>query len=83
MSGTPSESHFVKVLETDSLIDIALIKTPLDGQDVRYFLQGENMKFIRPVDPVLLMVAEEDVERAIQLLKPLKLRYMQTMFGKW
>jgi len=41
------------------------------------------MKFIRPVDPVLLMVAEEDVERAIQLLKPLKLRYMQTMFGKW
>ncbi len=77
-----SDSKFVKVLETDSLSDIALIKSTLDVEDVRYFLQGENMKFIRPVDHVLLMVEEEDVKKVIELLKPLKLNYMQLIFAK-
>jgi len=66
---------FVKVLETDSLTDVALIKSVLDSAKVRYYLKGENMKFIRPVDPVLLMVAEADLTKAIELLKPLKLRF--------
>ncbi len=77
-----NESTFVKVLETDSLTDIALIKSALDDQDVRYFLQGENMKFVRPVDPVILMVAREDVETVRELLKPLKLSYVPFNFGK-
>jgi hypothetical protein len=76
------ESAFVKILETDSLADIALIKSALDDQDVRYFLQGENMKFLRPVDPVLLMVAQEDVDTVLELLKPLKLSYVPFVFGK-
>ncbi|MFI5253753.1 MAG: DUF2007 domain-containing protein [Bacteroidota bacterium] len=75
------EPTFVKILETNSLTDIALIKSVLDEEDIKYFLQGENMKFIRPVDPVLLMVAEEDVQRAIELLKPLKLNYAPMVFG--
>jgi|GEM_PF-4591320 len=77
-----SDSKFVKVLETDSLTDIALIKSALDVEDVRYFLQGENMKFIRPVDHVLLMVVEDDVQRVIELLKPLKLNYMPMILDK-
>ena len=77
-----SDSKFVKILETDSLTDIALIKSTLDAEDVRYFLQGENMKFIRPVDHVLLMVEEEDVEKVVELLKPLKLNYMPMIFAK-
>ena len=75
-----SESAFVKVLETDSLTDIAVMKGALDSEGVRYFLQGENMKFIRPLDRTILMVAEEDVNRVIDLLKPLKLNYALMTF---
>jgi hypothetical protein len=76
-----TEAPFVKILETDSLTDIALIKSALDCEGVRYFVQGENMKFIRPVDPAVLMVAEEDVQRAVKLLRPLKLSYSGLIFG--
>jgi hypothetical protein len=80
---TKSESAFVKVLETNDLTDIALIKSALDRTDVRYFIQGENMMFIRPVTgPAILMVAGEEVEEAVKLLKPLKLRFMRMIFQK-
>lgn len=71
---------FVRVLETDSLTDIASIKSTLDAEGVRYYLQGENLKYLRPLDPAVLMVAEEDAHRAIELLSPLKLHYI--LFGK-
>ncbi len=73
------EPTFVKILETDSLTDIALIKSVLDAEAVEYFVQGENLKFLRPVDHAVVMVAEQDVKRAVEFLKPLKLRYQ--MFG--
>lgn len=69
------KSVFVKVLETDSLTDIALIKSTLNAGEVEYFIQGENMKFIRPFDPAILFVTENDAQNAIDLLKPLKLNY--------
>lgn len=72
-----SKPTFVKILETDSLTDIAQIKSVLEGRGVKYFIQGENMKTIRPVDPAILMVEKEDVKKARALLKPLKLRYLQ------
>ncbi|HTK83281.1 MAG TPA: hypothetical protein VL633_13425 [Bacteroidota bacterium] len=71
-----TESAFVKVLATDSLADIALIKSVLEGEDVQYYLQGENTKFLRPVDPVLLMVAKEEVNTVLELLRPLKLSFV-------
>lgn len=70
-----SESRFVKILETGSLTDIALIKSVLDAAGVRYYIQGENMQFIRPVDSAHVMVQDEDVEKAVALIKPLKLNY--------
>jgi hypothetical protein len=75
------KSTFVKILETDSLTDVALIKSALDAAGVRYFIQGENMKFIRPVDPALLMVAQDDAKNAIELIRPLKLNYSRVVFG--
>jgi hypothetical protein len=78
-----SESTFVNVLETDSLTDIALIKATLDAEGIRYFIQGENMKYIRPGDQsARLMVHQEDVQKAVDLLKPLNLRYIQNIFAK-
>jgi hypothetical protein len=78
-----SDSTFVMVLETDSLTDIALIKANLDAEGVRYFIQGENMKYIRPGDQsARLMVHQEDVQKAVDLLKPLNLRYVRHVFDK-
>lgn len=76
------ESSFIKILETDSLTDIVSIKSVLDAEGVRYFIQGENMKFIRPSDPAQLVVLDEDVEKAVTLLKPLNLSYVRIIFGK-
>jgi hypothetical protein len=72
-----SKPALVKILTTDSLTDIAQIKSVLDSKGMRYFLQGENMKTIRPVDPVILMVEGKDEKKVLELLRPLKLRYLQ------
>jgi hypothetical protein len=77
-----SESYFVKVLETDSLSDIALIKAVLDTKKIQYFIQGENMIFIRPVDPAVLMVEEGDMKKVLNLLKPLKLNFNRIIFDR-
>lgn len=55
---------FVKILTTDNLADIAMIKTALDGSGNGFYIQGENMKFIRPVDSVMVFVANADVKKA-------------------
>lgn len=71
---------FVRVLETGSIQDIVLTKSVLEADEgIRYFFQGENVQYYRPLftDPAVLMVAEEDVKRAIELLKTLKLQYMR------
>ncbi len=70
-----ADEGFVEVLETNSLTDIALIKATLEGEDIAYFLKGENMTVIRQLDPVQLMVGKRDIDRVMDLLKPLKLSY--------
>jgi hypothetical protein len=72
------QEEFVKVLETDSVTDVALIRSALDGEKITYFLQGE--KLIRRLDPFVLMVASGDLERAVMLLRPLKLNYSPLSF---
>ena len=75
-----SESRFVKILETDSLTDIAMIKSVLDGSGIRYYIQGENVRYLRPVDSAVLMVQDEDVKKAVPLIKPLKLNHNAIYF---
>jgi hypothetical protein len=75
------DSAFVKVLETDSLSDIALIKSILDAEGIRYFIQGENAKFLQPMGPAVLMVANEDLEKATKALTPIKLNYVWSTCG--
>jgi len=78
-----AEMSFVKVLETNSLTDVALIKGALDGEKIHYYLQGETVNFLRPwLEPVLVWVASEDVDDAVELLKPLKLSYSPFHWGK-
>jgi hypothetical protein len=75
------ESTFITLLETDSLTDIALIKSVLDAEGVSYFIQGENMRFMQPGVSARLMVQEEDIGKALDLLRPLKLSYVPMVFG--
>lgn len=76
-----TEPSFVKVLETDALTDIALIKGALDSAGVEYFFQGENMKFIDSFQgPARLMIGQKDVQKVIDLLKSLKLNYVRMTF---
>ncbi len=75
------EPAFIHILKTQSLTDIASIKSVLDAEGVNYFLQGENMSHIVPyVDPAVLMVVETDVEKTIELLRPLKLNCVWMIF---
>ncbi len=76
------ETTFIKIFETHSLTDIAFVKSILDEEEIEYFLQGENMQFIQPImDPVILMVAEKDVTKVVELLKPFKLNTSGFIFG--
>jgi hypothetical protein len=75
------DSAFVKILETDSLSDIALIKSVLDAERIEYFIQGENAKFLQPMGPAILMVAREDVEKTTKVLRPMNLNYVWSTFG--
>ena len=83
MLPTDSQTTFVKILETDSLTDIAFIKSVLEEEEIEYFMQGENMKFIDTfLGPMVLMVAENDVKKVVELLEPLNLAYTRINFGK-
>ena len=71
-------STFVKLVETSSKTDIALIRGVLDSEGVRYFLQGENTMSLQGADPVVLMVSDTDVLKAVEVLTPLKLRFVES-----
>ncbi len=65
MSG--HEPTFVKVLETSSQTDIAIIKSALEGV-VEYYIRNENVAATLPYLYAALMVAEDDVPRVTEIL---------------
>ena len=69
-------SNYLPLVRTFSAKDIALIHSVLGGTNIRYFIQGENFTHVRPMaDPSILMIAEEDIEDARELLKDLPLSF--------
>lgn len=73
---------FVEVLRTSDISDIAIIKSILDGQGFHYFINGDLMLNIRPLDDARLMVAEDEAESVYELLKDVKLNYFQFKYRK-
>lgn len=73
---------FVEVLRTVDVIDIAFIKGALDNAGIHYYIKGEMMRNIRPVDPAVLMVVEDEADEAIKILKKLKLNYFRFIYKK-
>ncbi len=72
------QNDLVKLLETDSVTDVALIKSVLEAEGVPHLFQGENIKFIDPfLGPTVLLVPMEYVDTAKDLLGPLQLKYVR------
>ena len=69
-------TNYLPLVRTFSAKDIALIHSVLSGTNIRYFIKGESITHIRPMaDPSILMIAEEDIEAARELLKDLPLSF--------
>lgn len=75
MSNNPN-LKYVLVLRTFSQVDIAMIKSLLEG-NVEYYFKDENFMSIRPLlEPAILMVREDYVEEVRELLSDFELNYL-------
>jgi len=70
----PDYVNYVHLLSTCNLADIALIKSVLDGEGIVYYFQGESFTYLM-AQPTKLMVNEDDIERAKELINELELQY--------
>ena len=67
---------FIPILRTFSQVDVAMIKSLLDG-NVEYYFKDENFMSVRPMlEPTELMVREDYVDEVRELLKDFELNYM-------
>lgn len=72
----PEFVDYKEVLATFNPMDIALIKSILDAEEITYFFQGEHFLHVRPLAlPARLMVKIDQVEKAAEILKDLKLSF--------
>ncbi len=74
-----SEPDFVEykeVLSTNSPSDRAIISSILDAEGITYFFQGEFVAaYVYNAIPVRLMIREDQVEKAVEVLKDLELSF--------
>ncbi len=67
------------LIETSNPADVALIKSLLDSEGILYFVHGEAFSAVRPlVEPVRILVAEDRLEEARDLIAGLRLAYDPT-----
>ncbi len=71
----PEYVEYVHILSTHNQMDIAMLKSFLDGADVKYYFQGESFTYLT-VQPTKLMVDKDEVEQVRELIKDLKLKYV-------
>ena len=70
----PEFVNFKEVLATYNPADVAFLKSLLESEGIQYFFKGEHFMYMRPLaDPVRLMVREDQVEAALELLKDVNL----------
>jgi hypothetical protein len=72
----PESVDYKEVLATFNPMDIALIKSILDAEEITYFFQ--SITFLPFVLPARLMVRTDQVEQAVEILKDLKLSFSGT-----
>jgi hypothetical protein len=69
----PESVDYKEVLATFNPMDIALIKSILDAEEITYFFQG--ISFLPFALPARLMVKIDQVEHAVEILQDLKLSF--------
>ncbi len=76
MNDKDQNYKFYPILKTFSQVDIAMIKSLLDG-NVEYYFKDEHFMSIRPMlEPTELMVREDYVDEVKELLNDFELNYM-------
>jgi hypothetical protein len=74
---------FTEILATYNPADIVFLKSLLDSEGIRYFFKGEHFMYMRPLaDPVRLMVRNDQVEDAIELVKHVTLSVAGLSFNQ-
>ena len=67
---------YIALLRTYSQVDVAMIKSLLEG-NVEYYFKDENFMSIRPLlEPAILMVREDYVDEVKELLNDFELNYL-------
>ena len=68
---------YIPLLRTFSQVDVAMIKSILEG-NVEYYFKDENFMSVRPLlEPVTLMVREDFVDEVKELMKDYELNYLE------
>jgi len=76
MNDKDQNYKFYPILKTFSQVDIAMIKSLLEG-NVEYYFKDENFVSIRPMlEPTELMVREDYDDEVKELLNDFELNYM-------
>jgi len=69
------EPVFVEILRTANPVDMSLMKSVLDTENITYYFLGENFNIIYAPIACPLMVLEEDAARAESVIRELQLNY--------
>ncbi len=80
-SGQTGEVRPVPILQTHDQSDVLSIRMALDSEGIEYILQGETLSGLRHSDPVVLLVSQDDVERAKGALAEVRLNYSSQTFN--
>ena len=64
---------YKELMSTFNTYDIALIKSLLDTNNIRYYIEGKNFLQVRPLAvPAKIMIDETQIEAAKELLEEFK-----------
>jgi len=76
MNNSKDNFKFSPILSTFSQVDVAMIKSLLEG-NVDYYFKDENFMSVRPLlEPAILMVREDYVDEVKELLSDFELNYL-------
>ncbi|MCP4714348.1 MAG: DUF2007 domain-containing protein [Deltaproteobacteria bacterium] len=68
--------EWIEVLSTFNNGDISLLKSILDSENITYYFHGEHFNAVRPwVQPAILMVDRNEVDKVKDLIKDLRLSF--------
>jgi len=66
------DAKFIPVMETRNAVDIAEIKTVLEAEGITFYIQNEEMSIGYRSRSAKLLVLQDDVDKAVQLLNEMK-----------